>query len=434
MPLPARAAVARRLRIALTLLACAALLAGLSGCGSGLRDSAGEDARADVDAITHASCASTVLQTLGNVAKRVYREGVSSERTISALRMVRSSRALRAAIEAGDARGAQVAARALIATRHLTNLRVVSAGRVLVDQGAAALTPLQGTIDNAAGRPLASFVTSVWAQPALIDEIDGITEGRAVLRTTGGPAGSQADVAGAIALPRGELPAQGTFTRGRDSYQFTSFAAALYPAGDPLRVYVLRTIASTAKLCGSGGEDTTYNTLSRIARQIYAGEAGPRTLAQVHRVQGNAELLHAVARHDANATRSAVVALLRQHIVRLRVSSGGHLLADVGGPYVLAPVTAPLRLQGRTIGSFVLSIQDDEGYKRLATRLAGLDVLMYMGGKLVKSTLGPSPGVFPTSGNVSHRGKSYRAYTFTATAFPSGPLRITVLIPTPYSY
>ena len=100
---------------------------------------------------------------------------------------------------------------------------------------------------------------------------------------------------------------------------------------------------------------------------------------------------------------------------------------------MLAPVTAPLRLGGRTIGSFVMSIQDDEGYKRLANRLAGLDVLMYMGARLVKSTLGPSPGTIPTSGPLSYRGKSFRAYTFNAKAFPSGPLRITVLIPIPYS-
>ena len=56
--------------------------------------------------------------------------------------------------------------------------------------------------------------------------------------------------------------------------------------------------------------------------------------------------------------------------MRLRVSAGGQLLSDVGGPYVLAPVSAPLRLDGRTIGSFVLSIQDDEGYLRLTRRLA----------------------------------------------------------------
>jgi hypothetical protein len=58
---------------------------------------------------------------------------------------------------------------------------------------------------------------------------------------------------------------------------------------------------------------------------------------------------------------------------------------------------------------------------------------MYMGSKLVKSTVGYSPGQVPRSGPVSLHGRNYRAYTFTAEAFPAGPLRITVLIPLPYS-
>jgi hypothetical protein len=60
-------------------------------------------------------------------------------------------------------------------------------------------------------------------------------------------------------------------------------------------------------------------------------------------------------------------------------------------------------------------------------------VLMYMGGRLVKSTVGFSPGSVPTRGSFAYRGRSYRAYTFYARAFPSGPLRITVLIPIPYA-
>jgi hypothetical protein len=415
-------------------LAALGLLVAASGCGSGLRNAESDDARADVDAITHTSCASTALQALGAVATRVYREGVSSERTVSALRMIESSPALRAAVEKGDAHGAQAAARALIATGHMTNLRVVRGGRVLVEEGGGAVAPLTGTLNDAAGKPIASFQTSVWADGGLIAEVNGIAEAQTVLRTAGRPASAQRDVAGAIALPRGELPPQGTLTRAGVAYEFTSFAAAAYPAGEPLRVYVLRTIASTAPLCGADDEATTFNTVSRIAHLIYDGEAGRRTLKQVRRVQGNAPLLNAVARRDPKATRKAIEALLHQHIVRLRVSAGGgRLLSDVGGPFVLAPVTAPLRVGGRTVGSFVMSIQDDEGYKRLANRLAGLDVLMYMGSKLVKSTLGPSPGAIPTSGPVRVRGRSYRAYTFTARAFPSGPLRITVLIPLPYS-
>ncbi len=423
----------RRAALVLSALAALGALALLSGCGSGLHAADADDAHADVDAIEHSSCASTALAALGAVATRVYREGISSERTISARRMIESSSALRNAVEHESAAAARAAGRALIATGHMTNLRVVRGKRVLVDLGGGALAPLKGTLNDAAGKPLASYVTSVWADGGLIAEVNGIAEAQTVLRSAGRP-GTERDLAGATPLPAGALPAQGTLTREGVAYEFTSLPVAAYPDGAPQRVYVLRTIASTAPLCGSSDEDTTFNTVSRIAHLIYDGEAGRRTVKQIRRVQGNAPLLRAVAKRDPAATRAAIAALLHQHIVRLRVSAhDGRLLSDVGGPYVLAPVTAPLRSRGRTIGSFVMSIQDDEGYKRLANRLAGLQVLMYMGGKLVKSTLGSSPGAIPASGRVSVRGNSYRAYTFTAQAFPSGPLRITVLIPMPYS-
>jgi hypothetical protein len=170
-----------------------------------------------------------------------------------------------------------------------------------------------------------------------------------------------------------------------------------------------------------------------VAKLIYAGETGRRALLQVRRVQHDPQLLSAVARRDPAATRTAIEGLLNQHIVRLRVSTGATLLADVGGPFVLGPVDAPLRLGGRTIGSFVLSIQDDEGYLRLARRLAGLKVLMYMGPRLVKNSLGPAPGTAPASGSYRYRGHSFRVFTLHARAFPSGPLRIQVLVPIPYS-
>jgi hypothetical protein len=421
-----------RARLARVLATCACVAGALllSSCGSSFRDS--DDARADVDVATPGSCAATVLDALGHVATRVYREGVSSERTASALRMIESSPALREAVEAGSATKARAAAKALIATGHLTNLRVVRAGKLLIDVGGAAVAPLDGTLSDSSGKPIASFVTSVWAAGGLTAETNGIAESTTLLRTDP-PSGDGRMVAGAFPLPDGELPAQGTLVHNGVTYQFTSYPARAYPAGDALRVFLLRPIESTVPLCGANDDATTVNTISHIARLIYEGEAGRRTLTQIRRVQQNAPLLRAVAQRDKPATRAAVAALLHHHIVRLRVSSRDALLTDVGGPYVLAPVTARLRLHGRTIGSFVLSIQDDEGYKRLANRLAGLDVLMYMGPRLVKSTLGPAPGPIPPSGPVHVGGKSYSAYTFDAKAFPSGPLRITVLIPLPYS-
>jgi hypothetical protein len=417
-----------RIVLALAALATLAAVLALTGCGAGLPR---EEASADVDASAPGSCGASVLGALGHVAMRVYREGVLSERTASAAHMIEGSAALRSAVEAGDAGRARAAAKALIATGHLTDLRVVRAGKVLVELGGPALAPLHGTLPGANKRPIADYVTSVWSAGGVVAETNGIAEATTVIRSARSASDTRT-VAGSFPLPASPLPAQGTLTKDGVAYQFTSYAAKAYPDGAPLRVYLLRTIESLKPLCGASEQDTVVNTISRIAHLIYDGEAGRRTDEQIRRVQANGALLGAVARRDPKATRAAVEALLHQHIVRLRVSAGGRLLADVGGPYVLAPVTAPLRKGGHTIGSFTLSIQDDEGYKRLANRLAGLDVLMYMGPKLVKSTVGYSPGPVPASGALTLHGRSYRAYTFRAEAFPSGALRITVLIPMPY--
>ncbi len=235
------------------------------------------------------------------------------------------------------------------------------------------------------------------------------------------------------------MAAEGTLTLRGVDYAYSSIAATLYPAG-AAQVYLLKPLTAIAPLCGASERDAQVATLERIADLIYEGEAGPRTLTQIHRVQRYAPLLAAVARRDPEGTREAVDALLHHHLVRLRVSAGGTLLADVGGPYVLAPVRAPLRLGKRVIGSIVLSIQDDEGYLRLAKRLAGLDVLMYMRSEhgtplLVKNSLGPGVGPLssvPAKGSYTYKGHRFTVFTVHASAFPSGPLTIRVLVPLPY--
>ncbi len=418
-----------------------AILALMTGCGSSAKGGVSARASADPDppppVTVPNTCSSAVLGALGDIAQRVYREGVSSERTGSALSLIERSVPLREAVERDDPAAARAAAQALLATGHMTNLRVfrggadtAGGGQVLVDVGARnALAPLHGSILGANGAPIAGFLASVWADNGFVAETNGIAEGVTALREHG------QSIAGSFALPTGELPPQGTLTVKDVVYGYTSFPADVYPAGQ-LRVYLLKSISSIAPLCGSTATDTVVNTLTRVAQLIYAGEAGRHALTQVHRVQHAQSLLRAVDQHDPAATKLAVESLLNEHIVRLRVSAGGQLLSDVGGPYVLAPVRAPLRLGGRTIGSFVLSIQDDEGYKRLAERLAGVDVLMYVNPAdphLVKNSLGPSPGAVPPSGEYHYRGHTFRVVTLHAQAFPSGPLTIRVLVPIPYS-
>jgi hypothetical protein len=410
-------------------------LAVLAGCGSALRS----DPSASVSGVivgTAAneplSCPATVLAALGRVLERVYREGVSSERTLVAHKLIDGSSALRAAVEAGDASAASAAAKSLVAAGHMSSLRVMRGSQTLASVGGAALAPLQGTLEGAGGHAIGTYVASVWSDAGFMSEGHGITEGLIGLRAHGHIVG------GSYHLPAGTLADQGTLTRGGVSYQYTSFAASEYPAGAPLRIYLLRSLDSTAALCGATGEATLINTLAHIANAIYQGEGGRRTLSQVHRIEHDQTLIRAVAENDAPAARAEIFRLLysHTHIVRMRVTAGRKLLSDVGGPFVLAPVNAPLRLHGQTIGNAEISIQDDEGYLRLTDRLAGLKVLMYMNPahpQLVKNSLGPAPGNVPASGSYEYRGTTYHVFTVNADAFPSGPLTIRVLIPIPYS-
>jgi hypothetical protein len=410
------------------LTAIVVVLAALVGCGKSQSSTSASAASAGPPK----SCPATVLDTLGHVARLIYLEGASSERTLVARRAITGSLALRRALESGNGPAATALARALVAEGRMTNLRLITpSGKTLADAGGPALAPLSGTLTGSSGTAIGSYVTSVWSDAGYVAEAGGVSGGRIVLRR------KHRDIGGSLAVPPGPLGSEGTLTVAGTAYQYSSFGGHAFPSG-ALRIYLMRPVSTTESACGSSSEETTVNVLSHVAKLIYDGEAGGRTLTQVVRVQHNAPLLAAVARRDPAATKIAVEKLLNQHIVRLRVNSAsGGLLSDVGGPYVLAPVSASLQLGGRTIGNFVLSIQDDEGYLRLARRLAGLRVLMYMNVNaahptLVKNSLGPEPGSVPESGSYQYRGSNYRVYTLHATAFPSGPLLIHVLIPIPY--
>jgi len=421
--MPTRARAAFLGARAVCALAVLAVLAVLAGCGG----SSGTRAALSAPTRTAVACANAVLAALRGVGRRIYHEGISSERTVVARRAIAQSTALSRAVERGDATAARAAAQALVASGRMVNLTVLRAGHVLASAGTShALAPFDGPIVGATGAQVGTFITSVWGSTGLIEETTGVSGAETLVRRRA------STLDGKFRLPAGPLPARGTLTIGASTYAYTSFPATEYPSGAHLRVYLVRSLSSTRPLCGANVEDTTVNTLTKVARQIYLGEAGSRAQVEVRRVQSDQPLVRAVSARDPAATRTAIEALLTEHIVRLRVSAGGHLLSDVGGPYVLAPVSASLRGEGRTIGRFVLSIQDDEGYLRLTRRLAGLSVLMYMGQTLVKNSLGPVSGGVPEQGRFEYHGRDYRTVTLHAEAFPSGPLRIIVLIPIPY--
>jgi len=190
------------------------------------------------------------------------------------------------------------------------------------------------------------------------------------------------------------------------------------------------------KPCGSAAAGVLGRAAGVVAARIYTGElASAETRSDQRQVESYAPLLAAVAAGEAGAIEAAVAELVysHTHIVRLRVTKGSTVLADVGGPYILAPVGGSLRLHGRTIAHYVFSVQDDLGYVKLESRFLGVPVVLRQGSRQVpvEGELAGAPAAIPTQGPLRIAGVAYQAYSFKAAAFPSGPLRISILVPLP---
>jgi hypothetical protein len=190
----------------------------------------------------------------------------------------------------------------------------------------------------------------------------------------------------------------------------------------------------TGPPCAGLTTQTLVATDGMVAERIYRGElTGPATVSDSHQVESYQPLLKALADNNGTAIHTAVVSLVysHTHIVRLRVSRGGSLLADVGGPYIIAPVGGSLYYHGRLVGTYLLSVQDDLGFVGLETRLIGTPVVLYVRHSRVplKGTVRPGSAKIPDRGTfVIHR-RAFQAYSFNAKAYPTGVLRISLLHP-----
>jgi hypothetical protein len=195
--------------------------------------------------------------------------------------------------------------------------------------------------------------------------------------------------------------------------------------------------ASTAAVaCGAGSSAVRFEIDDRIARMIYNNElSSPEVTADIAHISAASDLVHAVAANSASAALTAVTRLVYTkgwHIVRLRVlSSTGLVLADVGGPKVLAPVTGNLTSNGTVVGSFVMSVQDDRGYKKLVSGVVGDPMELYQNNKPFEGSLHDPPSTVPTSKTLRFAGVNYDVDSYEINAFPSGQLDSVVLIPAP---
>ena len=341
--------------------------------------------------------------TLGQVAARIYHVAATSEDVAQAVHRVRSSTALAGAISQGNAGAARTALRSLLLNQ-IVAIEVLRGGRRFATAGSgSAIAPVKGSIPGMD----ASFILSVQSNRSYVQVTRQVTGAR-VLLLMGARAGSDG-------------------YRG-NSYEVVAVRGAVYPSG-ALQVALL--VPSSAISCPASLAQAHVETLGAVGERVYKEELHSAVVSATLRLlESSRAFKRAVAQGSAPATREAIIGFFREHIhvVRVRVTVGGRLLVDVGGPYVLAPVHGTLRSGGRVIGSFEMAIQDDAGYLKLAHLFTGAEVLMRAGGRQVMGTLSPGPANVPDRGQVSYAGRSYQAYSFTSEAFPSGPLRISLLL------
>ncbi len=189
--------------------------------------------------------------------------------------------------------------------------------------------------------------------------------------------------------------------------------------------------------CGAASAATIAGIDEVVARGIYAGEIrGSEVSADISHVTGSQALLSALAGNNSAAVYAAVHTIVytpHWHIVRLRVLQGGRVLADVGGPDVIAPISGTLRSHGGKLGTYVMSVQDDAGYVKLVSRFIGVPIDLYRNGAYLMGTLGSAPSKPSAGSSVKVHGAGYRVALLTAGAFPSGTLGVALFVPTPPS-
>lgn len=201
-----------------------------------------------------------------------------------------------------------------------------------------------------------------------------------------------------------------------------------------LATAVMATSVDAGAACAGSTAAVIAGVDSQVMSAVHRVELGGGEVSfDTAQIAGSSALVRAVAHDDPSATQAVVQRIVYHHywhIVRLRVTDPrGRLLADFGGPDVISPVPGSLRsTDGRTIGHFLMSVQDDAGFVKLERRFIGDPVGIYRNGVLVVGLPSTVPRRLPLSGRVSFGGVSSLISSQEFGAFPSGTLRLSLLV------
>jgi hypothetical protein len=336
--------------------------------------------------LTPAACRRVDARELLAIGERVYAQAATGRNVVSARRRLARSAALARAV-AADSPGATRAALRPLLKHQITRIVVWGPdGRRLAALGhTRALAPARGTIADPLGLPVGRYTLAVSDDAAIAGEIASVTGARTTIGA--GDAG---------------------------------FPATAFPSGR-LRV-AMAPEPSTLTACAATASATRLAVVRQVGVRLLAAERTGRQARRVLRhVTRDKGLRAAVAARDPVALRAAIVRFFRTrslHVVRIRATTpAGALIGDVGGPFVLSPVSGPVRdAAGRLLGHVTLSVQDDTGYIKLMRRFTGAAVTLHAGPARVPGSAPPPRAPVRTT-------------TLAGTVFPRGRLTITLAVP-----
>jgi hypothetical protein len=186
--------------------------------------------------------------------------------------------------------------------------------------------------------------------------------------------------------------------------------------------------------CAPTAAATVANTVGVVGERVVRAERSGREAQQALSLAARyPPFVRAVRLRDPVGLRLAIVHFFHVkplHIVRVRATTpSGRLIGDVGGPFVLAPVSRTIRsARGGDLGRVTLSVQDDTGYIKLIRRFTGAGVVLRTGTRVVPGSAAVRAAI-PARGRVTVGGRSFATYTFTTRAFPGRRLHVALLVP-----
>jgi diguanylate cyclase (GGDEF)-like protein len=178
----------------------------------------------------------------------------------------------------------------------------------------------------------------------------------------------------------------------------------------------------------TGKTDARVAEAQAVARGVYR-EAVTDAATALRRAAADPALSNALRAGDSAAAQTRAAALIRSmNLRRLRATTNGRTLADVGDRGAIAPARTQLLTRASApVAQLEVSTTGARAYADRIRGVTTLDAALRQGGLPLAST-GKTPArPLPGVGTVSVGGTDFRVASFNAPGFGAAPVRVSVL-------